>query len=232
MTTTSSATSATTPRSCVIMMIALPNSCCSRFISVEDLRLRRHVERRRRLVGDQQVGIVDQRHRDHHALAHAAGELVRVVVDPALGARDADRAAAARARARRACFFVTSRWSMIASTSCRPIVCTGFSDVIGSWKIIAMSLPRMLAQPARRCTVSRFLALEQRLAARRSCCASAFSPMIVRQVTLLPQPDSPTMPRVLPFSTEKLTPSTALTMPSSVRKRSAGRVLRGGPSAT
>ena len=44
------------------------------------------------------------------------------------------------------------------------------------------------------------------------------SPMIVRQVTLLPQPDSPTMPRVWPFSTEKLTPSTALTMPSSVRK--------------
>src|SRR5215831_10513027 len=43
-------------------------------------------------------------------------------------------------------------------------------------------------------------------------------PMIERQVTLLPQPDSPTMPSVLPFSTEKLTPSTALTMPSSVRK--------------
>jgi hypothetical protein len=40
--------------------------------------------------------------------------------------------------------------------------------------------------------------------------------MIVRQVTLLPEPDSPTMPSVLPFSTLKLTPSTALTMPSSV----------------
>ena len=46
----------------------------------------------------------------------------------------------------------------------------------------------------------------------------AFSPMIVRQVTLLPEPDSPTMPSVLPFSTWKLTPSTALTTPSSVRK--------------
>ena len=32
------------------------------------------------------VGGVDQRHRDHHALAHAARELVRVVVDPPLGA--------------------------------------------------------------------------------------------------------------------------------------------------
>ena len=57
----------------------------------EDLRLGRDVERGRRLVGDDQVGVVDQRHRDHHALAHAARELVRVVVDPALGARDADR---------------------------------------------------------------------------------------------------------------------------------------------
>ena len=42
--------------------------------------------------------------------------------------------------------------------------------------------------------------------------------MIERHVTLLPQPDSPTIPSVFPFSTEKLTPSTALTMPSSVRK--------------
>jgi hypothetical protein len=42
--------------------------------------------------------------------------------------------------------------------------------------------------------------------------------MIVRHVTLLPQPDSPTIPSVFPFSTAKLTPSTALTMPSSVRK--------------
>ena len=57
----------------------------------QDLRLRRHVERGRRLVGDQQVGVVDERHRDHHALAHAARELVRVVVDAPLGARDADR---------------------------------------------------------------------------------------------------------------------------------------------
>ena len=55
---------------------------------LEDLRLRRHVERGRRLVRDQQVGVVDQRHRDHHALPHAARELVRVVVDPLAGLRD------------------------------------------------------------------------------------------------------------------------------------------------
>ncbi len=36
------------------------------------------------------------------------------------------------------------------------------------------------------------------------------------EVTDLPQPLSPTMPRVSPFASEKLTSSTAFTMPSSV----------------
>ena len=36
------------------------------------------------------------------------------------------------------------------------------------------------------------------------------------EVTLLPQPDSPTRPRVFPRSMEKLTPLTALRIPSSV----------------
>ena len=39
---------------------------------VEDLGLDRHVEGGRRLVGDQQLGIVGERHRDHHPLAHPA----------------------------------------------------------------------------------------------------------------------------------------------------------------
>ena len=37
-------------------------------------------------------------------------------------------------------------------------------------------------------------------------------------VTLLPQPLSPTMPRVFPAWTSKLAPSTALTVPSSGKK--------------
>ena len=55
---------------------------------LQDLPLRHHVERRRRLVADHQLGPARERERDHHALAHAAGELVRVLL-PA-GARDAD----------------------------------------------------------------------------------------------------------------------------------------------
>ncbi len=42
-------------------------------------------------------------------------------------------------------------------------------------------------------------------------------PMIVWVETLLPEPDSPTMPSVCPASTEKDTPRTACTTPSGVR---------------
>ena len=47
---------------------------------VDDLRLHRHVERRDRLVADDQVGARRQRARDADALALAAGELVRIAV--------------------------------------------------------------------------------------------------------------------------------------------------------
>ena len=116
---------------------------------VEDLRLHGDVERGRRLVGDQQRGVAGQRHGDHRALAHPAGELVRVAVDAPRGVGDADLAqqlhgpraaprpstpARGRGSARRS-----------ASRPCRP----GVSAVIGSCKIIAMSRPRSAAAPAR-----------------------------------------------------------------------------------
>ena len=44
----------------------------------QDLCLDRHVQRRRRLVGDQQGGFAGQRHGNHRALTHAAGKLVRM----------------------------------------------------------------------------------------------------------------------------------------------------------
>src|ERR671934_2429885 len=116
----------------------------------------------------------------------------------------------------RACFFVTSRWSWIASTSWWPMRCTGFSDVMGSWKIIAMSLPRM-SRRRLELIVSRFSPLKI-ASPLEIVFRFGLRPMIVRQVTLFPEPDSPTIPSVCPFSIEKLTPSTALTTPSSVLK--------------
>ena len=58
---------------------------------VQDLGLDGDVERRGRLVGDHQLRVAGERHGDHHALAHAAAHLVRVVVDALLGRRDADQ---------------------------------------------------------------------------------------------------------------------------------------------
>ena len=63
---------------------------------LEDLRLDRHVERRGGLVRDQQLGLPGERHGDHHALVLAAGELVRIGVEPPRahrGCRPARRAA-------------------------------------------------------------------------------------------------------------------------------------------
>jgi hypothetical protein len=57
---------------------------------VEDLRLRRHVERRRRLVGDEQGRLGDQRHGDHGALPEAARQLERIGHERALRVGEAD----------------------------------------------------------------------------------------------------------------------------------------------
>ena len=45
---------------------------------IEHLRLDRDVERRRRLVGDEELGLARERHRDQDALAHPARKLMRV----------------------------------------------------------------------------------------------------------------------------------------------------------
>ena len=56
----------------------------------EDLRLRRHVERRRRLVCEQQTGPSRGRDGEHHALTHAAAQLMRIGANALLRLRDAD----------------------------------------------------------------------------------------------------------------------------------------------
>src|SRR6185312_14876982 len=56
----------------------------------DDLRLHRDVERGGRLVGDDQRRIGGERERDDDALAHAAGELVRIGGEPLPRRRNAD----------------------------------------------------------------------------------------------------------------------------------------------
>ena len=72
----------------VISITAMPNRSFMSCKQIEDLRLNGDVERGGRLVGDHKLGPAGQRHGDHHALAHAAGELVRVVIDAACGIGD------------------------------------------------------------------------------------------------------------------------------------------------
>ena len=58
---------------------------------LQDLRLDRHVERRGRLVGDQEFRVAGERHGDHHALAHAAGELMWIFAHAPRRLRDANQ---------------------------------------------------------------------------------------------------------------------------------------------
>ena len=85
-----------TPRPNVVLQVAQ---------QPQDLGLHHHVERRRRLVGDEQLRVARERERDQDALALAARELVRVVGRAPRGQPDeleqlAD-AVAARGAARR-----------------------------------------------------------------------------------------------------------------------------------
>ena len=57
----------------------------------QHLGLDRHVESGGRFVGDDQVGVARDGHRDHHALAQTAGQLVREGPHPPLRLGDADR---------------------------------------------------------------------------------------------------------------------------------------------
>src|SRR5215831_15896604 len=59
---------------------------------IQDLSLRRHVDRGGRLVGDQEARPARERHRDHRSLAQASGELPRIGVDALLWHRDAHAA--------------------------------------------------------------------------------------------------------------------------------------------
>ena len=108
---------------------------------VQHLALHRHVERRRRLVGDQQVRPAGQRDGDHHPLALAAGQLVRVGGQPLRGLRQLHavqqpQRLGARRRADK------PRCRRNGSAICRPTVCSGFSAVIGSWNTMPRRAPR------------------------------------------------------------------------------------------
>ena len=99
---------------------------------VEDLRLDRRVEAGRRLVEDQERGILGERHRDHDPLLHAAGELMRVA---AHHASSRPRSAPARGRRGRARGLALARTPSTenASATCAPTRSPGFRAAPGFW---------------------------------------------------------------------------------------------------
>ena len=91
MTAIRSAKWAAVERSCVIMR--MPSPLAPQLVEErEDPGAHGDVEHRDRLVGDEQLRVEHEARRDRHALALAAGELVRVAVEEELGRRQARRA--------------------------------------------------------------------------------------------------------------------------------------------
>ena len=87
-----SQTCAATPRLCVTSRIDSPRRCAQVEQQAEDLCLDGHIEGRRRLVGDEQLGAARQRHGDADPLPHPAAQPVRVGVQHAAVVGETDRA--------------------------------------------------------------------------------------------------------------------------------------------
>src|SRR6185312_1179237 len=96
-----------------------------------------------------------------------------------------------------------------------PIRITGLRLDIGSWKIIDILPPRILRN-SRSSSSVRSLSSKSTSPSTISAGGMGKSRRIESDVTLLPEPLSPTMPIVSPSSRSKLTPLTAWTLPSRV----------------
>ncbi len=82
-----------------------------------------------------------------------------------------------------------------ASASCHPIVYTGFSDVIGSWKIMARRLPRSWLSSF---TFMPSSSMPLNFTDPVTLAVRGSRPMTASDVTDLPEPDSPTTARTSP----------------------------------
>ena len=146
ITATRAAMCLTTPRSCAMKMNDRPRLRCRSVQKVDDLRLDRNIERRNRLVANDELGLRGERAGDADALPLAAGELVRVALARAPG--PARPAGAARRPARDACPGARP-CSISGSASIWPTVMRGLSEEYGSWKMICSARRR-----ARSCAAS------------------------------------------------------------------------------
>ena len=143
-----------------------PHPACTlhRLQELEDLGLGRHVERRRGLVGDQELRVSCERGSEADPLPHAARELERVairrgrVVDADLD-ETPERLVLRGSPADLPAVAIRSTSSM-----CFEQRRSGLSIVNGSWKIIEIRLPRSRAA-SRPLEAQHVAAVEENLAA-------------------------------------------------------------------
>ncbi len=163
---------------------------------LEDLRLHRHVERGRRLVADEDGRVVERapsRSSRAGACRPRTGAGSRAHAMPRSGCR---RGRAARRRAPRRASLPTSSCAVTASAIWSPTRYIGCRHANGSWKTIAMSLPRIFRSSSGG-SVSRSRPLNS-TSPEITVRSRLSSPMIARFETLFPEPDSPTTPSVSP----------------------------------
>ena len=119
-------------------------------------------------------------------------------------------------------------WMSSASASWSPMENMGVRAESGSWKIIEMRAPRILDISSSLLPIS---SSPLSLTEPETRALSSRSPMSESAVTDLPEPDSPTIPRVRPPQRSKFTSRTAWTTPASVLKetRRLRTLMTGSP---
>ena len=183
---------------------------------LEDLALHDDVERGRRLVHDQELGLERERHRDDHALAHAAGELVRDTRARGAGRCRRARAAPRRARAR------ALRDALVRLHHVDELVADAHHGVERVHR--ALEDHRDVPPAVRR---SSFALLPTRSSPRKrmlppaTCAGGRRICMIAFATVVLPQPDSPASPTTSPAWIVRSMPSTARTRARRRRTRPA-----------
>ena len=181
----------------------MPRSRLQPLEQVEDLRLDRDVERGGRLVGDQQRRVAGERHGDRRALAHAAGELVRILRRAALPGRGCRRRSSRRTAA---VGRLAPRAAEMDADRLGDLLADGVDRVEAGQRLLeddadVVAADAGAAAPAAApasSTVSPSLRRRRTLPAAIAPVCRGSRPTTERLVTDLPDPDSPTSATVSP----------------------------------
>ena len=115
----------------------------------------------------------------------------------------------------RASAFDIPRRTVSPSMICDPTRRTGLSAVIGSWKIIAIPVPHVSRTSSRD---REEISLPSNVTVPVRVAVGARRPIEARERTVLPDPDSPTIPMLSPAAMSRVTPLTACRLPRLVAK--------------